>query len=327
MASKRVSDSQHVRDATSAVPDFDHDRGFASQESEIVPIDSLTATDSPRLAGVNIDHVRTLAECVDQCPPIVVHRPTMRVIDGAHRLHAMRLLGHDTIRVRFFDGNEEEAFVVAVQSNAAHGMPLSLAERRMAASRIVRSYPRWSDRMIASITGLSHKTVGAIRVRSSGEIPHSPFRVGRDGRLQRTHRGKARPTESAGSPPSTPVSEAQAGAAAPSGGRHGEVDTAAPRSDQSASSSTDVVSRLRRDPSLRFTEGGRLLLRLLDACTLGQRHWNQILQSIPAHHVETVMALARESAVSWHSFAHLLARQSDCAEPTDSHLATTDVAG
>jgi hypothetical protein len=38
--------------------------------------------------------------------------------------------------------------------NAAHGLPLSLADRKAAARRILGSYSDWSDRSIAAIAGI-----------------------------------------------------------------------------------------------------------------------------------------------------------------------------
>lgn len=284
------------------------------QDLSIVPIDSLVTTESPRLGGVDREHVAALAECADQLPPIVVHRATMRVIDGAHRLQALRSVGRDYVDVRFFDGDEAEAFVIAVQSNVQHGLPLSLAERKAAANRILRSYPEWSDRMIASVAGLSPKTVGAIRGRSSVEIPQSEHRLGRDGRVRKV-RVYVQPAIPAAAPANAGAPLGRRGSGTPNPA--GSVVIPPPRLALAASLPGEVVSRLRRDPSLRFTEGGRLLLRLLDTCTLGQQQWNQMLQSMPAHHLATVVALARECATSWQSFADRLASQSDGAGLTE----------
>jgi hypothetical protein len=134
----------------------------------MVPIASLLPANSPRIEGENAEHVRTLAELDGATPPIIVHRPTMRVIDGMHRLHAT-LRGHDTIDVRFFDGCERDVFVLAVELNSRHGLPLSPADRATAAARVLSSHPHWSDRVITSLTGLSAKTVASIRQRSTQE--------------------------------------------------------------------------------------------------------------------------------------------------------------
>ncbi|HLK00590.1 MAG TPA: ParB N-terminal domain-containing protein, partial [Streptosporangiaceae bacterium] len=151
-----------------------------------VPISALVAADSPRRAGEDPEHARTLAESGEPLPPIVVHRPTMRVIDGMHRLRAAGLCGRTDIEVRFVDGDEASSFVLAVSENVRHGLPLSLADRKAAAERIIRSYPHWSDRMVGSVTCLSGKTVSAIRqrIREASGVEQPMATVGRDGRFR-----------------------------------------------------------------------------------------------------------------------------------------------
>ncbi|WP_369201054.1 ParB N-terminal domain-containing protein [Streptomyces sp. PU-14G] len=156
-----------------------------------VPVAALCPADSPRAGGEDAAHTRALAETEATLPPLLVHRATMRVIDGMHRLRAAELRGDATVPVRFFDGDEAAAFVLAVRSNIAHGLPLTLADRKAAALRIVTSHPQWSDRMIADATGLAHKTVGAIRRRHGGEAQPAG-RVGRDGRTRPVNSGERR---------------------------------------------------------------------------------------------------------------------------------------
>lgn len=158
-----------------------------------LPIASLHVGDSLRQKGVDNHHACLLAESEGKLPPILVHRWTMRVIDGAHRLRAAELTGREVIAVEFFDGDEDEAFVRAVQANVRHGLPLTLADRTAAATRIVRTHPDWSDRRIAGLAGLSPKTVGAVRARSTEEIPQSAVRVGRDGKARHLPRRKTSP--------------------------------------------------------------------------------------------------------------------------------------
>jgi len=66
-----------------------------------VPIARILAADSPRRAGENPEHAQSLAEVNAELPPIVVHRATLRVIDGMHRLRAARLRGQEEIAVHF----------------------------------------------------------------------------------------------------------------------------------------------------------------------------------------------------------------------------------
>ncbi len=141
---------------------------------EVVPVSLLLPADSPR-ARENPEHVRALAASDAMFPPVIVHRATMRVIDGTHRVRATVLRGRKQVPVRFFRGTAQDAFILAVEVNARHGLPLTSADRITAAERIVRSHPEWPDRAVASTTGLSVATVCAIRrqVASPG-APHGP---------------------------------------------------------------------------------------------------------------------------------------------------------
>ncbi|WP_344915743.1 ParB/RepB/Spo0J family partition protein [Streptosporangium oxazolinicum] len=151
---------------------------------ETVPVRSLLSTDTPRSTGENPEHVRLLSGLETVLPPVIVHRTTMRVVDGMHRLRAAALRGDESIRVRFFDGDEHDAFVVAVRENIAHDLPPSVADRASAADRIVRSHPYWSDRAIAGVVGLSARTVGEIRRAAFPQGTRSKARLGRDGRVR-----------------------------------------------------------------------------------------------------------------------------------------------
>ncbi|MBO0802384.1 MAG: ParB N-terminal domain-containing protein [Nocardiopsaceae bacterium] len=133
-----------------------------------------------------------LAEMETPLPPILVDRRTMQVVDGMHRLMAASLRGKETIDVIFFDGNEADMFLRAVEENVTHGLPLSQADRRAAAERIIASHPQMSDRAIGQAAGLAAKTVAAIRKRSSDDAPQSDRRVGRDGRVRPLDSGEGR---------------------------------------------------------------------------------------------------------------------------------------
>ncbi|NJP69028.1 ParB N-terminal domain-containing protein, partial [Streptomyces sp. ventii] len=142
----------------------------------------LLPADSPRIQGINEKHVRHLADIHRSLPPILVNRATMRVVDGMHRIAAATLLGHEVIAARFFDGDEEESFLRSVSDNVARGLPLTVADRKSAALRILRARPELSDRTVAGRVGLDAKTVAATR-RSAEEPPRSNSRLGADGRV------------------------------------------------------------------------------------------------------------------------------------------------
>ncbi|WP_172388141.1 ParB/RepB/Spo0J family partition protein, partial [Streptomyces sp. MNP-20] len=148
-----------------------------------VPIAVLRPADSPRI-GENLQHARTLGACGAVLPPILVHRETMRVIDGMHRLRAALMQQRDLVEVTYFDGSTEDAFVLAVESNITHGMPLTLAERAAAAARIIITHTQWSDRAIAAVAGLDPKTVAALRRRGMPPEAAPAVRVGQDGKVR-----------------------------------------------------------------------------------------------------------------------------------------------
>ena len=139
---------------------------------------------SAREQGLDHDHVKVLAQCPDLLPPIVVHKKSLRVIDGLHRLRVAELRGQDEIDVTLFDGSEEEAFALGVLLNVRHGLPLPLGDRKAGATRILLTNPDWSDRFVASLVGLSRKTISNIRRSSTGDGCQLNERIGRDGRAR-----------------------------------------------------------------------------------------------------------------------------------------------
>ncbi|MEU8383318.1 helix-turn-helix domain-containing protein [Streptosporangium sp. NPDC048865] len=172
----------HVERTGEETPEEDYRSRLSGVET--VPVRSLLSADTPRSRGEDPEHVRLLSRLETELPPVIVHRGTMRVVDGMHRLRAAVSRGDESIRVRFFDGDERDAFVVGVKENVAHGLPLSAADRAAAAGRIVRSHPHWSDRAIAGVTGLSARTVGEIRRAASPQGVRVEARMGRDGRVR-----------------------------------------------------------------------------------------------------------------------------------------------
>ncbi|WP_258037122.1 MULTISPECIES: ParB/RepB/Spo0J family partition protein [unclassified Streptomyces] len=157
----------------------------------LLPIRMLLPADSPRSQGIDEKHVQDLAEILPTLPPILVNRATMRVVDGMHRVAAATLLGHDTVAARFFDGDPDESFLRSVVDNVTRGLPLSVADRKAAALRILKARPELSNRTIATQVGLDSKTIAAAR-RSAGESPQPNSRLGSDGRLHPLNRTSER---------------------------------------------------------------------------------------------------------------------------------------
>ena len=307
----------------------------------LLPIGLLLPADSPHLAGQDVGYVCQLAEVDSQLPPIVVHRSTMRVIDGMHRLAAAKLRGQECIGVRFFDGTASEAFVRAVELNAAHGLPLTQADRAAAAEQIIRTHPTWSDRRIASVTGMGRTGVASIRQRSTARDGHSNARVGRDGRIRPLSAEAAR--ERAGefiraNPASSlrevadacgislgtardvrervrsgqaPVLKGRHHGSPPAGtlatpmlvGRRPEEPRVHKEADETVLHES-ALQNLRRDPSLQLTEQGRTLLQLLSIRAATTDDWAKLAGAVPAHRAETVAHAARQCAAAWMHLAN-----------------------
>jgi len=284
-----------------------------------LPLAALRTQRSPRSLGVDAEHARGLAESIDALPPIVVHRTTMRVIDGAHRVRAAELLGRTEIAARFFDGDDADAFVLAVRSNVTHGLPLSLADRKAAATDILASHPQWSDRMIARVTGLSPKTVARCRDSAPAE------RIGQDGRVRPSNSLEKRriardlmrddPTlslrqvaRSAGISPETVRAVRTRMLRGEDPVRLARHEPTPPIVAEPQPDWPSVLHRLRTDPSIRFTESGRALLRLMDAHAVNNGRWDAIAENVPPHCRNLIAQVAGEFAQAWHRFAEHLER-------------------
>jgi transposase len=291
-----------------------------------VALDELSDSLSPRVGGENQEHVEALSEARDALPPILVHRPTMRVIDGLHRVLAARRRGLQKISAVFFDGSEADAFVLAVRSNVTHGLPLSKTDRKLAARRIIGSHQHWSDRMIAAAVGLSPATVADVRRRLRAGLADEP-RLGSDGKLRRLDPDEGRRVAGelirknpgmslrqiarvAGISPETVrdvkhrIMRGEDGRLTP---RRAELARLPVRGDGAAlidsAERARLVERLRADPALRLNHAGRALLRLLGIHTLSQDSWDALISAIPPHAAGTVVRLAGECAQTWAEFA------------------------
>ncbi|GAA1939723.1 ParB/RepB/Spo0J family partition protein [Kitasatospora viridis] len=290
-----------------------------------VPVSLLDLTGSPRLNGIDHRHVELLREADPHAlPPVLVHRPTMRVVDGVHRVHAALLRGDPMIDAIFVEGDDDELFVRSVRENIGHGLPLSLADRQAAALRMLAVRPDWSDRMIARNVGLSPRTVGALR-RRHDDAPAAPgHRVGLDGRVYRLDTGHAREAvrQALARNPSASVREIARSAGISVGHAHtlrrellGGGDTGTPVAAPPRSAAAPLarpvgqgipvalVRTLAADPSIKLTDRGRDLLRLLATQALGPGDWSDLLAAVPSHRAEAVITLADGLATAWRQFA------------------------
>lgn len=291
-----------------------------------VDLAQLRSGPSPRSGRPDPRHVRALAETFAELPPILVHRATMTVIDGAHRLEAARTLGRTRVSVVFFDGDESAAYVEAVRRNIAHGRPLSIKDREKAVIRMLASHQEWSDRRLADICGLSNKTVAKLRERWTSAASSPTTRLGRDGRR--------RPTD----PAAQRMDVARVLAQHP----HASLQHVADVTGSSLATVSDVRRRLRQgesplpprlsrgwtddtsrepgaeperepaprrwqdDAALRSTPQGSELARWLDQHHIDDDHWRRLVGAVPVSRVYELAAEASRRARSWERLAEAL---------------------
>lgn len=169
---------------------------------------------------------------------------------------------------------------IIVVNNTAQGQPLTLKDRKAAAARLLGIYPDWSDRMIASIAGLSHPTVAAIRRRSlsTGKAFQLNCRLGQDGK---THPAVSRDGLKAAAAAANDADQIESlhGVGGQANGPVGAVHDLRARRKQGEQPSgakthaagvdvflargQAVVQKLRKNPSVWMTDNGKALTRML----------------------------------------------------------------
>jgi len=150
----------------------------------------------PRLGGLDAGQVAALVENPDGWPPLIaVEDGGYRLVDGFHRFAAAQNLNRKTVPVQVLEMPADgDLAALAFALNALHGQPLTLADRRAFAARLLRRDPASSDREVGRRAGLSQPTVAKVRteLEAGEEIEATETRVGRGGYTYTTDRGQAR---------------------------------------------------------------------------------------------------------------------------------------
>ena len=108
-------------------------------------------------------------------PPVIVFHDGADywLADGFHRVEAARKIDRKEIEVEIRDGTARDAILHGIGANATHGLRRTQADKRHAVERLLTDpeWAAWSDRKIAQLAKVDHKTVGKIRRELGGEIP------------------------------------------------------------------------------------------------------------------------------------------------------------
>lgn len=306
-----------------------------------VRIGELRTVYTPRSAGIDPSHVYRLTQAEGPLPPIVVRSANMELIDGFHRVAAATKMGRTEIEAYLFDGPDELAFILSVVANISHGLPLPIPDRRDAAARILENHPGFSDRAIASVTGLSSPTVAAVR-RTVGDDAQVTKRLGKDGRVRplNSAAGRRMAAEFIKDNPGASLRQISAAAGVsigtvrdvrarlargegpllprpgndrPTGASLGERWP--PTGD--AAEIMPVLRALSRDPALRMTCAGRELLKWLHQHAVNDVDTAKVSVAVPDHCIDHVIGLATRCSMTWAKLAHELERRQ--AMPAGGH--------
>lgn len=198
----------------------------------------------PRVEGLELEHVQALQEAPATWPPIVVVQRDDQyiVVDGCHRLEAARQLGLAEVACEVQtepEGSDLKA--VAFALNREHGKPLTLADCKAEAERLLRAEgSQLSNVIIAKRCRLSDKTIGKIRseLEATSDIPRLTHRTGTDGKVRSVTSGKANRTvvSQTASAAETPVSSPDR--------KSGRGTAAAARSAPSLAALLNIVSQM-----------------------------------------------------------------------------------
>ncbi|MEY9912162.1 DNA-binding CsgD family transcriptional regulator/AcrR family transcriptional regulator [Catenulispora sp. MAP12-49] len=188
----------------------------------------------------------------------------------------------------------------------ALGRTASLTERRAAAARMLRASPTRSDRQIGRAVGLSADTVSAVR-RTLGEPRAGRVRIGGDGRARpvSAEQGRRAAARLLAEQPDTSVRAIAREAGISLGTAHDVRRrvlaglSPVPGDRGAAHDPAAALEALRRDPALRYSEGGRQVLRRLQTQLLAAGELAELCQELPAHCGVHVEAVIRYIGTTW----------------------------
>lgn len=159
-----------------------------------IPIDRIDTTGGTQMrCRIDDDTVADYrAAMLDgaEFPAVVVFAEGKKywLADGFHRYRARLSLGARDIRCEVHVGDRFDAIAYAVGANRTNGLRRTNADKQMAvrAALSLERLATWSDRAIAELVGVDHKTVASMRAPATGELPqlsaNAEKRTGRDGK-------------------------------------------------------------------------------------------------------------------------------------------------
>ncbi len=147
--------------------------------TELIPLSRIKDGGAQTRVEMRVETVHDYADEMingTTFPPIIVYHDGIDywLADGYHRVEAARKIDGETIHAVIREGTERDAILFGIGANAAHGLRRTQSDKRRAVERLLNDpeWMRWSDRKIAKVAKVDHKTVGKIRREISGGIPN-----------------------------------------------------------------------------------------------------------------------------------------------------------
>jgi len=173
-------------------------------ETNHISVDRIRVDGGTQMrAAINEETVKEYTErylAGERMPALVVFYDgsTYWLADGFHRHRALVDSATPQALCEIRGGNRRAAVLYACGANASHGLRRTNADKRRSIEAMLRDeeWVQWTDRRIAQVCGVDHKTVAAVRDELTGELPQSApvERIGSDGRTTNTANIGKRPT-------------------------------------------------------------------------------------------------------------------------------------
>jgi len=101
---------------------------------------------------INEEYVNELVEDIkrrDKLPPVDLFYDGKRyyVVDGYHRIEALKMLGHKDISAKIHKGTRRNANLFSCGVNAKHGLRRNNKDKRKAVTKLLKDkqWTKWSD--------------------------------------------------------------------------------------------------------------------------------------------------------------------------------------
>lgn len=309
-------DEGRLRDREACTSNTEH----ASPLSDVhrIQIAALRPSGSPLHEAGSTGHRLTPAGSRAVLPPIVVRLPTMTVAGGRHRVRTAVPCGPEEIGARFFDGSAEDPFAPPVEAGIGHGLPLvadaydrsdpepplsppvagpghrighgpARQDCRCTTPQAQRDDgpPLGQDRPGRQETAAQLR--GGPRNRGSAHPRVTPGSLsgGREGgrELRRDRTTRPRPAGPGRSPPrlfrsGEPGHPSHPVRSSPTAVR---PRTGILRRPGVGPGTIELFRKVRRDPSSRPTDGGPLLLRMVERQMTNPQRRDRVARSVPPH--------------------------------------------